>query len=542
MAGGVRIALLGPMQQDNLPLGYLASAAKAAGHRPTLVRFDGAAHKKECVDAVLRLDPEAVGLALPFQLSVTDGMDLVAALRAQGYRGHVTCGGHVATFCYEALLEGEAGLDSAVRHEGEETLVALLDALAQGKEPRDIPGLAWRDGGRAVCGPKRGPVAELDALPWPARRQSALGIGGAKLAFILTSRGCIGECAYCSIRAFNRDMGGPRFRLRRPEAIADEVAHLYHRLGVRVFCAQDDLFILPDEDEAVSRMNAITTALRARAVGGDALFWIKGRPETITAPVVDAACAMGAVHMFLGVESASNARLAYLGRRHVHADNERAIRLCSERDLKPSFNLMLFDPDCTLEEVRESVDFAAAHTEIPWNVCRTEIYPGTRLCERLSAEGRLRGGLLGYQYQMRDTRAELMFRAMRVAFHERAFAASALQNRLITLSFARQVQERLLPGPATDALSRRVDALNAEVRRDTVEELRRLATYCDGADPANAGGLRDHAIALAIGIQLRDNEFLERFETLWTTLNERGEILLGGGERRSADAVSEVTP
>ena len=541
MAGGVRIALLGPMQQDNLPLGYLAAAAEAAGHRPTLVRFDGTSHKQECVDAVMGLAPDAVGLALPFQLSVADGVDLVAALRARGYRGHVTCGGHVATFCWESLLSGAPGFDSAVRHEGEETLVALLDALAEGRAPRDIPGLVWRgDDGVAVCGPKRGPVAQLDALPWPARRQTALGIGGARLAFILTSRGCIGECAYCSIRAFNRDMGGPRFRLRRPEAIADEVADLYHRLGVRIFCAQDDLFVLPNEDEAVSRMNAIEAALRARGVGRDALFWVKGRPETITAAVVDAACAMGAVHMFLGVESASNARLAYLGRRHVHADNERAVRLCEERDLKPSFNLMLFDPDCALEEVRESIDFAAAHPEIPWNICRTEIYPGTWLSERLSAEGRLRGGVLGFQYTMRDTRAELMFRAMRIAFHERAFAASALLNRLITLSFARQVHERLLPGAATDALSRRVDALGMEARLDTVAELRRLADSCDRSGASDKGDLREQAIALAMGMQRRDHEFLGRFETLWTTLNERGEILLGGGGSRSADAAREV--
>jgi len=134
-----------------------------------------------------------------------------------------------------------------------------------------------------------------------------------------------------------------------------------------------------------------------------------------------------------------------------------------------------------------------------------------------------------------------MFRAMRIAFHERAFAASALLNRLITLSFARQVQERLLPCSATDALSRRVDALSADARRDTVDELRRLADRCDHTGSGEEDDLREHAIALAIEMQRRDHEFLERFETLWTTLNERGEILLQGGGSRSADAAREVT-
>ena len=55
--------------------------------------------------------------------------------------------------------------------------------------------------------------------------------------------------------------------------------------------------------------------------------------------------AMGTIHLFLGVESASAERLAYLGRTHVPHQNVSALAACRAASIVPSFNFMLFDPD-----------------------------------------------------------------------------------------------------------------------------------------------------------------------------------------------------
>src|SRR6185503_14302874 len=176
--------------------------------------------------------------------------------------------------------------------------------------------------------------------------------------------------------------------------------------------------------------------------------------------------AMGGIHMFLGVESASAQRLDYLGRTHLPIHNQSAIARCREHDIVPSFNFMLFDPDSSLDDIVATLDMADQHLDLPWNVCRTEIYSGTELRNRLESEGRLEGDYRSYGYLMRDERAEVMFRIMRVALHERALAMESLLNRLISLSFARQLHERFFPGPATDALSGAANRLGVEVRRD----------------------------------------------------------------------------
>lgn len=526
--GAQTAVLVGPSLQGNLALEYLGAAVEAAGHRARLVTFDSKAKAEACVRAILDHEPDLVGLSIAFQCAVDDHLELARLLRLAGYRGHVTCGGHVPTFCYRELLEAAPGIDSVVRHEGERTLVELLDALGRGEAPRGLQGLVWREGSKAEVAPPRPLLADLDTLPTPLRRQKPLVVGGAPIAVMLTSRGCIGECAYCCLRAFGKDAGGKRFRLRSAEAVAEEIASAYHDLGVRVIILQDDLFILPSEARSIERMNAISRGLEARGVG-KVLFWIKGRPETITPAVAEAAAAMGAIHMFLGVENAAPERLRYLGRVHSREDSARAIERCLERGIRSSYNFMLFDPDCSLEEIVENIDFASQRLDLTWNVCRTEIYPGTPLLERLRAEGRLEGSWLAYGYTMRDPRAELMFRILRICFAERAFSNESLLNRLINLSFSRHVQEALLPGPATAATSAQVDRLVHDVYADTVGELREVAAFAGRADADDLSACRDFAVETAMAINERDDAWSRKIDEIGFLLDARGARIRNAG-------------
>jgi hypothetical protein len=344
------------------------------------------------------------------------------------------------------------------------------------------------------------------------------------IAFILSSRGCTDSCSYCSISAFSRDAGGPAFRMRDAQAVADEVAYLYRELEIRTFFVQDDLFILGSERASVTRVEAITAALRARGVT-DAAFWVKGRPDSISPAVLQALRTMGVLHVFLGVENAVDQRLAYLGRSHRHDDNCRAIRLCREHGIVPSFNLMLFDPDCSLEDVAHTLSFARETIDLPWNMCRTEIYSGTPLLQRLTNEGRLAGDYRSYGYRMRDPRAELMFRVLRVALHERAFAFDSLLNRLISLSFARQLHERFFPGRESRHLSDETFALMRTVHEDTLQILQQAFAIAETPGSLDAAAVQREAVAMALAASRRDLDWYARAGQLWEYCHVRGRHL-----------------
>ena len=519
----MKIAFAGPMQQENLAMGYLASALEANGHDTHLVRFNSGADHQSCLNELLEFEPDLIGFGIPFQYAIGDYVRLANSIRSAGFKGHITCGGHVPTFCYRELLRDCKALDTVVRHEGEETLVELVGLLSRNKPVCNLPGLVWRTGDGLGIGEPRKPANDMDSLPFPKRRKTPLRIGGVPIAFIISSRGCVGNCAYCSIRAFAKDMGGPAFRMRSSVEVAREVAELYHNLDARVFFVQDDLFILKNERKTVQRMNELEKELEARNVDG-ALFWIKGRPESITDNVLEAAVAMGAIHVFLGIESASDERLRYLGRTHKAKDNRRALELCRKHGIRPSFNFMLFDPDCTLADVSATIDLAEENLDMPWNICRTEIYSGTRLLDRLHKEGRLEGDYRTYGYTMRDTRAEILFRMMRICLHERAFAFDSLLNNLIALSFSRQIHESLFPGPSTDALNREVDALIVDAHRDTVHEMRSLLEEAGTVDPHDREEVRRFAVEKAFEINARDVFRYERFDQIWDRMSFTGRL------------------
>lgn len=532
---GLRTVLLGPNQQENLALQYLAATARRAGHQAQLVGFNSRADLATAAQTVTGLAPDVVGIAMQFQHSIDDGLALARTLREAGFAGHLTCGGHVATFCYAELLR-DGVFDSVVRHEGENTFAEMLDALATGGSVVGIAGLAWREGDDVGVGPARPLVKDLDSLPWPERQPMPYLVAGVPIAFLLTSRGCTETCSYCSISAFSRDASGPPFRLREPQAVADEVEHLYRR-GARAFFVQDDLFVLGNQAATVARVGALTRHFRSRAVTAEhAVFWVKGRPDSITEPVLESLRSMGAVHLFLGVESASAERLAYLGRSHRPEDNQRAIALCRRHGIVPSFNLMLFDPDCSLEQVGETVDFARQHLDLPWNVCRTEIYSGTPLYGRLKAEGRLQGDYRSYGYRMADARAELMFRILRVCLDERAFAFDSLLNRLISLSFARQLHQHFFPGPATEQLSREVLDLVHAVHRDTVAMLDETLELAAGPRP-DPLQIRQRAVAMALAASRRALVWYADVDRLWNHFQLRGRALLGQADRSTKHAL-----
>ena len=118
-----RVVLVGPIQQENLALQYLAAAARRAGHEAEVIAYDDRAGLDAAIERILAAAPDLVGVGLAFQNAIEDYVELLRALRPRGFTGHLTCGGHVPTFCHHELLRDVPDLDTAVRHEGEQTLV-----------------------------------------------------------------------------------------------------------------------------------------------------------------------------------------------------------------------------------------------------------------------------------------------------------------------------------------------------------------------------------------------------------------------------------
>jgi len=109
-------------------------------------------------------------------------------------------GGHYASCTAQALLEHHPELDIIVIHEGEQTLAEIVAATENLQDGlRKIPGIAYREDDKVRFTPQRRTLDDLDTLPFPERRGRIHTIAGVPTSFLMGSRGCYENCAYCCI-------------------------------------------------------------------------------------------------------------------------------------------------------------------------------------------------------------------------------------------------------------------------------------------------------------------------------------------------------
>ncbi len=504
---GTRAVLIGAEREENLSLRYLVSAARAAGVAAEIVRFDGPEDLATACAATLAVDPLVVGVSIPFQARAAESLALVARLRAAGYSGHVTIGGHFPTFEYESLLRDHPAVDSVVRHEGEQTLCELCRRLVRGEPPAGVRGLVTRNGtGLSVAAPR--PLPALDSLAFPDRPRDPETVLGVPCAPILASRGCYADCSFCCISAFSRHAQGPRFRRRSPENVALEMAQEHRERGVRLFVFQDDNFFVPHGPSNLKRYRRLADRLRCHGLGDIGLV-IKCRPNDVEEELFSLLKEMGLIRAYVGVESNSEEGLVSLNRRISRADNRRALRTLQRLGIYHSFNLLVFDPEATLDGVRANLEFMEEFASSPSNFCRAEVYAGTPLREALARQGRLVGDYRAWGYTMRSAAVEMLFRIASTAFAPRNLKSDGIASLNMGVRFEAEVLRRFHPRRHSPGLQRQIESLSGEVARDSVAHMRRAIDFVTSADLLDDGTCRGFTLELARSLAGRDLGFLE---------------------------------
>ncbi len=481
----MHVLLVGAELEENLALRYLASAVKGAGHTFELAAFDHPRQTADVVAAATARPPALIGLAATFQYRAKEFGALAQALRDAGCTAHITAGGHFPTFAFRELLLACPAIDSVVRHEGEETLPALCQAIDKGGDEVAlglVDGIAFRGKSGVVATAARPLVKDLDALPFPERvgpPQLHLGIPA---AFLVGTRGCHGHCTFCCIHAYLRSAGGPMYRLRSPENVADEMAQLRRSRGARMFVFHDDDFFTRDETRDLARLTALRDALFARDVRDIAIV-VKARPDDLSPRILSVLEDIGLLRVYLGIESGCTEGLRVLGRGVDMAQNRRGLALLRERDVYTCFNMLVFDPESRIDTLRASFGFLRDHAGTPMNFCRTEIYVGTPLMTKLAGEGRLMGDVFGWDYRLRDPRADRAFRVFAAAFHDRNFRCDGLMNSTLGLGYHMHLVRQFYPAAMTERLREISDEVTRRVNLDCIDRMEKILDFA--ASPAS---------------------------------------------------------
>jgi anaerobic magnesium-protoporphyrin IX monomethyl ester cyclase len=343
-----------------LQLAYLAGAALQAGHEVRLTdamnngfTFDDIRTEIEEYrpDFVVTLD------YLPVSGAISTAT-VPAAMKTLGIAKQVDpdivtiIGGPHPTFMYDEILRDVADTpDFVLRGEMEETLPELLGAVAEGRV-NEVKGIAYRDeSGEVVTTPMRPHIADLDTLSpawhlldWSLYHYNIEPWG--RMASILTTRGCMMGCSFCSHRKFWRG----DWRARDPKKVVDEIRLLVEEYGVE-FITLIDPYPTNDRERWEEQLDLLIEA------DINVHLLMETRVEDIIRDedLLPKYRKAGIIHMYLGAESSSDEMLSSLNKGTDVDMNKRAIDLLREHDIMTEASFMVGFPNETWETIAKTI-------------------------------------------------------------------------------------------------------------------------------------------------------------------------------------------
>lgn len=310
---------------DHLPpLGLLALGGPLldAGHAVVLLDGD---RTNRPIDALIQdaitFRPDIVLLG---HSGSTSGHPRIAAfargLRVRAPDVRIVVGGVFPTYHWREVLDGEPAIDVVVRGEGEATVVRLVQAMAEGGPPTDVPGLAIRvEGVPRTTGPVP-VIPDLDAyrVGWELIDPREYSYWGGRRAVVAQfSRGCPHRCTYCGQYGFWR-----QWRHRDPVRFARELAWLHREHGVQ-------LINLADENPTADReaWRQFLEALVAENVALEIVGSTRAADIVRDADLLPLYKRAGVVRFLLGTESTDEATLQAVKKGSTATIDREAIRL-----------------------------------------------------------------------------------------------------------------------------------------------------------------------------------------------------------------------
>ena len=341
---------------DFPPLGiaYLGAVVRDRGHEVLLID-GGITGLEDIVRQVKAFAPDFVGVTC---WTINRGIvwKLCLILKKNVPDAFLAVGGPHASFYPEHIFM-KTHASVVVIGEGEETVCELLDAIENKGDLAQVRGLAYRKKDGTVERTGARPIIEqLDSIPFPYYAgfrdfsfQRYAGFAGLPrpTAAIITSRGCVFDCAYCGSVNF----WGKRWRARSAENVLDELHQLVKGMGARSIYIFDDNFTINKK-----RAMAICRGIIDGKLG---IKWACcSHVKMMNEELLDIMKESGCVGIDFGVESGSDIILRNINKNQNRRDIERAFALVHKAAIKPRAYLMVGNKGETIDTIDATIEMA----------------------------------------------------------------------------------------------------------------------------------------------------------------------------------------
>lgn len=219
---------------------YISAMVKKHGHSCDLA----IGHQVKDFDKIMTTyKPDVVGFSI--MSGSHNWARKIAKELKEKYDVTTLFGGAHPTFFQDFIRE--EGVDLLIRGEGEESMLAILDAIDENKSFMEVPNLSFiKEDGKVQHNPLRNLRKQMDDYPYPDRKlyHQLDEKQHRQVRNVITSRGCPFHCSFCFEDAM-RDLykgKGKYVRIRDIDHVIEECIELKRDTPVEVIYFADDVF------------------------------------------------------------------------------------------------------------------------------------------------------------------------------------------------------------------------------------------------------------------------------------------------------------
>lgn len=350
-----------PSKTYTMPLGigYIASALENDGHNVSVLdAYVKNLSYDEIENNIRAISPEVIGIGC-LSDQRESWVSLVRLIKSINDRIRIVLGGpHPSILTSQTLLNVRP--DVIVCGEGEETMVELLRTWQSGENINKVAGIAYHDGKDVCVTESRARIKDLDSLSYPARHlvdmddyhgwefidliYALRGDSVPRYATMSTSRGCVGECGYCSSPL----IWGRTWSRRGPKSVVDEMEFLHKTYHTEFIIFTDDIFTVDQE-----RVKSICEEILRRKLS---IHWgFETAVKFVSPELLELSKRAGCICILYGVESASRRVLSNINKKIKAEDVKNAFHWTKKAGILTGAFLMVGNPGESENTIDETI-------------------------------------------------------------------------------------------------------------------------------------------------------------------------------------------
>lgn len=317
---------------------------------------------RECVDCILKYDPQWIGFSMfTANFPAVDILSRLIKKKAPDIK--IVAGGPHVSLAKGIVLEKAACLDFAIYGEAEKSLLELI----QGRLPGEIKGLIYRDQKRVVVNAEAPLVNDLDELSFPSRNNFYPGENQLESHYLITSRGCPNNCAFCASPVIWKR----KTRFRSVDNIIAELNEM-KEAGYSYIQFQDDTFTYCKE-----RLLCLLKRMRKEKM--DFQWTCDTRLSTLDEEILHAMKEANCVRIKVGVESGNEKILQAINKGITPDLALEKTRLIKQMGISLTVYLMMGFPGETDTEALDTIELARKIDADYYSLSVVAPYYGTKL-------------------------------------------------------------------------------------------------------------------------------------------------------------------